>query len=98
MCEGDNKARRHVGTGARRDFAPKRSRSYFMPSGLCAFVPEHLPEYACEMLLLGLFMVSASIFGIVLFHPHSPAVHMIASPLLRRAIMGVAMGLTGIAL
>jgi aquaporin Z len=58
----------------------------------------HWREYAIEALLLATFMISASLFGVMLFHPDSPAVHAIASPLLRRCAMGAAMGLTAIAL
>lgn len=43
-------------------------------------------------------MVSACVFAIALFHPHSPAARAIESPLLARVVMGVAMGLTAIAL
>jgi aquaporin Z len=58
----------------------------------------HWPEYALEALELGLFMVSASIFAILLFHPASPAVHIAESETLRRLLMGIAMGLTAIAI
>ena len=51
-------------------------------------------EYGLEAFGLGLFMVSACGFGIVLFHPDSWAVTMIPEPLPRRALMGLAMGLT----
>lgn len=58
----------------------------------------HWPEYLCEAVLLGAFMVSACVFAIVLFHPDLPAARAIESPLLRRALMGLAMGLTAVAL
>lgn len=58
----------------------------------------HWPEYLCEAALLGGFMVSACVFAIVLFHPDSSAAGAIESPLLRRALMGLAMGLTAVAL
>ena len=47
---------------------------------------------------LGLFMISASLFGTLLEHPDSPLHQSIGSPMLRRALMGVAMGLTAIAI
>jgi aquaporin Z len=47
---------------------------------------------------LGLFMLSASSFGILLEHPASPLRQSLSDPLLRRALMGLAMGLTAIAL
>ena len=58
----------------------------------------HWPEYAIEAALLGLFMLSACLFATLLFYPGSPAVQAIPDPLVRRVIMGVAMGSTAIAL
>ena len=54
----------------------------------------HWPEYASEALCLGLFMVSAATFATMLGHPRSPLSSWTASPLLRRVPMGIAMGLT----
>jgi aquaporin Z len=59
---------------------------------------EHLPEYAIEGALLGAFMLSACSFGVLLEHPDSPVHQAIADPTLRRALMGVAMGTTAIAI
>jgi aquaporin Z len=53
-------------------------------------------EYAAEAWCLGLFMISASGFGVLLFHPASPVVMAFPSELPRRALMGLAMGLTAI--
>ena len=47
---------------------------------------------------LGLFMISASAFGVLLEYPGSPVRAAIANADLRRALMGLAMGLTAIAL
>ena len=58
----------------------------------------HYPEYLMEAVGLGLFMVSASVFTILVEHPASPIHQTIANPLLRRGLIGVAMGLTAIAL
>jgi aquaporin Z len=58
----------------------------------------HCPEYAMEALELGLFMISAGAFAVLLFHPSSPVVQTIESSLLRRGLMGIAMGFTAIAL
>jgi aquaporin Z len=58
----------------------------------------HWPEYASEAGLLALFMIAACGFGIVIQHPDSPAASLTYSPLLRRFLMGLAMGLTSIAL
>jgi aquaporin Z len=58
----------------------------------------HWPEYAMEALGLGLFMLSATGCAIVLFHPVSPVLTALPSETGRRAVMGLAMGLTAIAL
>lgn len=58
----------------------------------------HWPEYAIEGALLGLFMVSACLFTALFYHPASPAAQALPDPLLRRALIGLAMGLTAIAL
>src|SRR3974390_3189632 len=59
---------------------------------------DHLPEYAIEAALLGAFMVSACSFGVLLAPPHSPVHAAIANPLIRRILMGIAMGATAIAI
>lgn len=59
---------------------------------------EHLPEYAIEAALLGAFMVSACCFGVLLEHPGSPVHRAIGDPVLRRVLMGLAMGMTAIAI
>src|SRR5262245_3542899 len=58
----------------------------------------HWPEYLIEAVLLGLFMMSAGSFGVLLEHPSSPLHRALPDPALRRALMGCAMGLTAIAL
>jgi len=45
-----------------------------------------------------MFMVSACVFTVLLMHPASPAAHWIADPVWKRAVIGIAMGLTAIAL
>ena len=45
---------------------------------------------------LGIFMISACTFGVILEHPASPVRQAIAFPLVRRVLMGLAMGLTAI--
>ncbi len=47
---------------------------------------------------LGLFMISAGMFGTLLEYPNSPVHQAIGNPLVRRALMGLAMGLTAIGL
>jgi aquaporin Z len=58
----------------------------------------HWPEYLAEAAGLGLFMISACAFGTLLGHPHSPVVRALPDPVVRRVLMGLAMGLTAIAL
>jgi aquaporin Z len=58
----------------------------------------HWPEYLMEGASLGLFMISACTFGVLLDHPAGPLHQLIASPFLRRTIAGIAMGFTAIAI
>ena len=58
----------------------------------------HWPEYLMEAVELGLFMLFACLFTALLFHPESPIGAGISSEHLRRALMGLAMGSTAIAI
>jgi len=58
----------------------------------------HWPEYLMEAAGLGLFMISACVFGTLLGHPGSPVVQAVPEPLVRRVLMGLAMGLTAVGL
>ena len=58
----------------------------------------HWPEYLMEALGLGLFMVSACVFTVLLEHPGSPPHEAIESPVLRRVLIGLAMGLTAVSI
>jgi aquaporin Z len=59
----------------------------------------HWPEYLMEAAELALFMISACAFGVLLYHPVSPVAQAVATqPLLQRALMGLAMGLSAIAI
>ncbi len=60
--------------------------------------PLRWTEYLSEATCLGLFMVSAAGFGVLLEHPASPARQALPDPLARRALMGLAMGLTAVGL
>jgi aquaporin Z len=58
----------------------------------------HWPEYLMEAAGLGLFMISAGFFATLLESPASPARHAVSQPLVRRALMGLAMGFTAMGL
>ena len=59
---------------------------------------QHWPEYLMEAAELGLFMMSACAFTVLLFHPASPVAQGIQSDTVRRMLMGVAMGSTAVAI
>jgi aquaporin Z len=59
---------------------------------------EHWPEYLCEATELGLFMISANLFTILLWYPKSPVPTIVPSEFVRRMLTGIAMGSTAIAL
>jgi aquaporin Z len=59
---------------------------------------QHWPEYLIEGAGLGLFMVSACLFATLLEHPGSPVRQAVTDAMLRRLPMGLAMGLTGVAI
>lgn len=58
--------------------------------------PSHLTEYLMEAFGLGLFMVSAGGFATLLGAEDSPVRAAVPGDLARRALMGVAMGLTAV--
>ena len=57
---------------------------------------QHWPEYVMEAAELGLFMISACVFTVLLFHPDSPVTNLVPDGILRRMLMGIAMGSTAI--
>jgi aquaporin Z len=63
-----------------------------------AALREHWPEYLIEAWALGMFMISAGVFSTLLGYPHSPLLKVLGDEDLRRAMIGVAMGLTAVAL
>ena len=67
-------------------------------TSIAARVVDHVPEYLIEALCLGLFMVSAGVFTTLLESPGSALRVLIANADVRRALIGVAMGLTCMAL
>jgi aquaporin Z len=54
----------------------------------------HWREYLIEVAALSTFMVSAATMTVMLEHPQSPLRGVIADPMSRRMLMGIAMGLT----
>src|SRR3990172_3103912 len=56
----------------------------------------HWPEYLMEAAGLGIFMISACVFVVIVEHPASPVRQAISDPPLRRMLIGLAMGLTAI--
>jgi aquaporin Z len=54
------------------------------------------PLYVCEAIELALFMLSACAFTIFLFDPSWPGSHLFQSMIIRRALMGIAMGITAV--
>jgi len=58
----------------------------------------HWPEYLMEASELCLFMISACAFTVLLYHPSSPVTQGIQSEVIRRMLMGTAMGSTAVAL
>lgn len=58
----------------------------------------HWPEYLMEAAGLGIFMISAGVFATVLEYPQSPVHQVILNPMVRRFLMGCAMGLTAAAI
>lgn len=61
-------------------------------------IRHHWPEYLIEAGGLGIFMVSACIFTLILEHPASPVQQLLPSPFLRRMLIGIGMGLTAISI
>jgi len=60
--------------------------------------PAHLPEYALEAALLGIFLFVACALGVLLEHPEGAARAAIPAPLARRALFGAGMAATALAL
>jgi aquaporin Z len=58
----------------------------------------HWPEYLMEAAELGLFMMSACFFSVMLGYPGSPIAQLIHDPFLRRLLTGLAMAVTAISI
>ncbi len=59
---------------------------------------DHWFNYWIEALGLGTFMVSAGVFATLLYSPNFPIIQWLPNPVHRDILMGVAMGLTAIAI
>jgi aquaporin Z len=57
---------------------------------------QHWPEYLIEAFGLGIFMVSAGFFTTLLYASHSSLASLPIDPMLRRMLVGIAMGTTAI--
>jgi len=66
--------------------------------GMLTALRQHWPEYLMEAAGLGTFMISACVFTVLLMHPALPSAHWVVAPFWRRALIGIAMGLTAITL
>jgi aquaporin Z len=64
--------------------------------GAFSSIRRHWPEYLMEASLLGVFMISACLFGALYEFPGSPVRQAIVSGFARRILMGLSMGLTAI--
>jgi aquaporin Z len=79
--------------------SPRISERAASPLQLAAATfAKHWPEYAMEAAELGIFMISACVFTVLLEHPASPVRSHLPDPFLRRALTGLAMAATAIAL
>ena len=58
----------------------------------------HWREYLIEVAALGTFMISAATMTVMLEHPESPLHGVVAEPMTRRVLMGIAMGFTAAAI
>jgi len=75
-----------------------RARQVSWAEPVSATLRTHWPEYLMESAELGVFMLAACFFTVLLQHPASPLRTAIANPTLRRVLTGAAMGATAIAL
>jgi aquaporin Z len=66
--------------------------------GAWASLRVHWPEYLMEAGLLGAFMVSACLFGVLFGFPQSPVRQAVSSDFLRNLLGGLSMGLTALAI
>src|SRR5215470_6630855 len=87
-----------VGVEARADHRPSVAATGASELAGRAALRQHWPEYLIEAGGLGFFMVSACVFATLLEYPGSPVRHAIVDAMLRRIPMGLAMGVTAMAI
>jgi aquaporin Z len=78
--------------------AERRTANRNWIQGAISAATKHWPEYLIEAACLGLFMVSACSFTVLLQHPGSAIRRRLPSAFVRRILTGAAMGATAIAL
>jgi aquaporin Z len=81
----------------RLDVSSKGNADSDATTALDAIV-HHWPEYLIEAAGLGIFMVVAGMACTILEYPSSPIHQAIGNPVVRRALMGIAMGATAMSL
>jgi len=79
-------------------FSPAREEEKRWSDRMIDALKQHWPEYLMEATELGLFMISACAFTVLLFHPASPFTRVVPDGIMRRMLMGIAMGSTAIAI
>jgi aquaporin Z len=67
-----------------------------MPAGTTRNRKDEINKYIDEARGLGIFMFSAGFFDALIEYPGLPLRHQIGSEIVRRFLVGVAMGLTGL--
>ncbi|NJN50816.1 MAG: aquaporin family protein [Gammaproteobacteria bacterium] len=65
---------------------------------LVKLLAAHWPEYLIEAFSLGVFMISAGVFTILIDHPDAWLYGVVPDPDVRRALIGIAMGATAVAI
>jgi aquaporin Z len=69
-----------------------------IPTTPVAAITTHWAEYAIEAAALGMFMVSACFFTVLMEYPASPVHAVIGDAFMRRLLIALAMGVTAVAL
>ena len=80
---------------ARLPIVDEDAQAAAKPTARGAF-SENWRLYLYEAAELAIFMISACVFTVILFHPGYPALRMIPSAIVRRIVMGIGMGLTAV--